>query len=111
MPSSRSLTKSPLALAREALALGEAGLPLYGSERSRHDFTQLFAIMVLRQFFKTDYRGVVQMLADLPALREALHLKKLPHFTTVQKAHQRLEKRGFGRLCSTPFSPARPSGD
>ena len=26
---------------------------------------QLFAILVLRQFLKTDYRGVVQLLEDL----------------------------------------------
>jgi hypothetical protein len=113
MPSSRSMTKSPLALAQEALALGEDGLPLYGSARSRHDFTlpQLFAILVLRQFFRTDYRGIVQLLADLPTLRETLHLKKLPHFTTVQKAHQRLEKRGSGSLCSTLLSRTQPSTD
>lgn len=111
MPGSRSMTKSPLALAREALALGQDGLPTYGSSRSRHDFTlpQLFAIMALRQFFKTDWRGIVQLLADLPTLREALHLKKLPHFTTVQKAQQRLEKRGFGNLCSTQLWAAPPS--
>ncbi len=113
MPSSRSMSKSPLALAQEALALGEEGLPRYGSSSSRHDFTlsQLFAIMVLRQFFKTDWRGMVQLLADLPALRDALHLKKLPHLTTVQKAQQRLEKRGFGDLCSMLLSPARHSAD
>jgi hypothetical protein len=66
------MTKSPVALAKEALAAGQAGLPRYGSKRSRHDFTlpQLFAIMVLRKFFRTDYRGVVQLLRDLPRLRE-----------------------------------------
>ena len=103
------MTKSPLALAREALAVAEAGLPLYGSVRSRHDFTlpQLFAILVLREFFKTDYRGIVQLLHDLSDLRESLGLKKVPHFTTLQKAKQRLEKRGLSSLCSTQFSNGR----
>jgi len=103
MPTSRSMTKSRLALAKEALAVGEEALPLYGSSRSRHDFTlpQLFAIMALRQFSKEDYRGAVQMLEDMPALVQVLHLKKVPHYTTVQKAQERLEKKGFGDLSST----------
>jgi len=109
--SPRSMTKSPVALAREALDLGQNGLPLYGSARSRHDFTlaQLFAMLVLRQFFKTDYRGIVQLLEDLPRLRQTLSLKKVPHFTTLQKAQQRFEKRGFGRHCSTLLASAPPN--
>jgi len=52
---------------------------------SRRDFTQpqLFAILALRQFFKTDYRGVVQLLAHLSDLRKALHLKKVPNCSTL----------------------------
>jgi hypothetical protein len=109
MPSVRSATKSPVALGREALAVAERALPQYSSVRSRHDFTlpQLFGILVLRQFFRTDYRGMVQLLQDLPRLRETLHLKKVPHFTTLQKAQQRLEKRGLSNPCSTLYS----SGD
>ena len=107
----RTMTKSPVALAAEALAAGEAGLPRYGSKRSRHDFTlpQLFAIMVLRKFFRTDYRGTVQLLQDLPKLRQELMLNKVPHFTTVQKAEQRLKKRGFSSPLLTRFPSARPT--
>ena len=38
---------------------------LYSSRFSRRDFTQHqhFAILVLRQFLRTDYRGIVQVLA------------------------------------------------
>ena len=105
MSSRRRMTKSPVALAREALAAGQAGLPRYGSKRSRHDFTlpQLFAIMVLRKFFRTDYRGVIQLLKDLPKLRKELGLSKVPHFTTVQKAEQRLKKRGSWSPSLTRF--------
>ena len=83
-----TLTKSPLALAKEALAVGQQALPKYSARRSRHDFTQaqLFAILVLRQFFQTDYRGIVQLLADFSDIRQALQLSKIPHFTTLQKA-------------------------
>jgi len=96
MPSHRSMTRSPLALVREAYRVGQEALPVYSSQRSRHDFTQaqLFAILALRQFFRTDYRGIVQMLADFSEVRRELKLTKLPHFTTLQKAEQRLVKKG-----------------
>ena len=103
------MTKSPVALAREALAVGQRALDRYSSLRSRHDFTQpqLFAILVLRQFFRTDYRGVAQLLDDLSDLREVLELKKVPHFTTLQKAEGRLRKKGLSTPCSTLCSSAR----
>jgi hypothetical protein len=106
------MTRSPLALAREALAVGTRALPQYTSVRSRHDFTcpQLFAILVLRQFFRTDYRGTVALLEDFAALREVLGLTKVPHFTTLQKAAERLEKRGLPSRCSTLLSSVREQG-
>lgn len=75
-----------------ALEIGRRTLPAYGHRYSRQDFTlpQLFACLVLRKFFKTDYRGVVAILADMPALRADLGLAKVPHFTTVQKQEKRL---------------------
>jgi hypothetical protein len=53
------MTKSPRAVAREALRLAQEALPAYSSRFSRHDFTQhqLFAVPALMTFFKTDYRG------------------------------------------------------
>ena len=109
MSSLRTMTKSPLALAREALVVAQDALAPYSSPRSRHDFTQaqLFSILVLREFFKTDYRGMVQLLHDFSDLRAILGLKKVPHFTTLQKAQQRLEKRGLSSLCSTQCSSGR----
>ena len=91
------MTKSPVALAREALKVGQSGLARYSGRFSRRDFTQpqLFAILVVRQFFKTDYRGVVQLLEDLSDLRKVLHLKKVPHYSTLCYAEKRLLKRGL----------------
>ncbi len=103
--SPRAMTKSPVALARSALDVGEQGLEPYSSARSRHDFTQaqLFAVLVLRQFFKTDYRGMVELLGDLSDLRNVLRLKKVPHYTTLQKAEARLLKKGGSIGCSMPY--------
>ena len=61
------MTKSSLALAREALTVASSALPAYASRFSRKDFTlpQLFAILVLRKFWKTDHRGAVAGLAPV----------------------------------------------
>jgi hypothetical protein len=69
----RAMTKSAVRLAREALTVGKAALPKYASRCSRHDFTQpqLFAHLVVRQFLRTDYRGVVAWLAEWEELRRA----------------------------------------
>jgi hypothetical protein len=105
---SRSMTKSPVDLAREALRVGRAGLPRYASRFSKKDFTQpqLFAILVLRQFFKTDYRGIVRLLHDLSDLRRTLGLKKIPHYSTLCYAEKRLLKKGLLSRFWPPASDA-----
>lgn len=108
----RAMTKSAVQVAREALAVGRQSLPLYSSRFSRHDYTQpqLFALLVLKQFLRTDYRGLVTLLAEWSELRRALGLKKVPHYSTLCYAEQRLlsgaEKGGPSSRLSTPFSPA-----
>src|SRR3982750_2526757 len=91
------MTKSPRAVAQEALRLARDALPAYSSKYSRKDYTQhqLFALLALREFLKTDYRGLEQYLKDWSDLRAALGLTKVPDHSTVQKAAPRLlEKRG-----------------
>ena len=94
----RAMTKSAVAVAREALAAGQAALPAYSSRFSRRDFTQpqLFALLVLRQFLRTDYRGVVTLVAEWAELRRALGLRgKVPHYSTLCYAERRvLGKKG-----------------
>jgi hypothetical protein len=55
-PAMRTMTQSALQVARKALNAGEAVLPAYGGRFSRRDYTQpqLFALLVLRQFLRTD---------------------------------------------------------
>lgn len=104
----RSMTKSPVAVAREALATAQAALPAYSNKYSPRKYTQhqLFAILVLRQFFKTDYRGIVQYLHDLPDLRRVLGLKQVPFFTTLCTAERRLLKKRISLSCSSQYSTA-----
>lgn len=87
------MTKSAVALAREALAVGKQALPKYSRPRSRHDFTQpqLFAMLVLRQMLRVDYRGLSTLLTEWSDLRRALGLRqKVPHYSTLCYAAHRL---------------------
>jgi hypothetical protein len=68
-----------------ALATAKWSLPAYSHRYSPKKFTQpqRFACLVLKDFLKTDYRGIVAHLADCPLLVEALGLKAVPHYATV----------------------------
>ena len=105
------MTKSPRAVAREALRLAQEALPAYSSKFSRQDFTQhqLFAILALKTFCKTDYRGAVQLLADFAELRRDLGLDKVPHYSTLCYAAGRLLKKGRSSASSSrpPRAPSR----
>ena len=100
------MTKSPRAVAREALSLAKQSLPAYAVATSRKDFTQhqLFAVLALKTFLKADYRGVAQHLADFAELRADLGLTKVPHYSTLCYAARRLLKGGP----SSASSPGRP---
>lgn len=89
------MTRSPVALARKALEIAQKSLPAYSSRFSRQDFTQpqLFALLVLMVHFKTDHRGIVAIVAEWSDLRQALGLTKVPHYSALYKAQQRLLKK------------------
>jgi hypothetical protein len=103
------MTKSPRAVAREALRLAREALPAYSSKFSRKDYTQhqLFAILALKTFFRTDYRGVIQLLRDFAELREELGLADVPHYSTLCYAAKRLLKKGSSS-CSSSRPPRAP---
>lgn len=95
------MTKSPLALAREALAVGEQSLPAPASQFSRQDYklAQLFALLVLRKFFRTDYRGVATIVREWAELREALGLIKVPAHSTLWHVERKLLEKGGSQHC------------
>jgi Transposase domain (DUF772) len=98
------MTKSAVDLAREAMRVGGEALPAYASKYSRRDYTlaQLFAVLVLRRFLKTDYRGVVALLAEWSDLRRVLKLSKVPDHSTLWHVEQKLAKKGLSIACSPP---------
>lgn len=98
----RTMTKSAIDLVKAALDTAKGSLAPYSCKKSRKDFTQpqLFALTALRQFLKADYRKTMQIVAEWSDLRAVLGLTKVPHWTTIEKAHKRLLKKG----ASTEFS-------
>lgn len=70
-----------------ALRLAARSMREYSDKKSPKVFTQrqLFACLVLKTYLKTTYRGVVEQIILMPAVREAIGLKQVPHFTTLQK--------------------------
>lgn len=106
-------SKSPRKVALVALDVGKDALADYSHRFSPKVFTQaqLFACLVLKEFFRTDYRGIVGILADSPHLRQVMGLKKTPHFTTLQKASQRLLGNApVQALLDATLTRARPRG-
>lgn len=87
-----STSKSPKKVALEALEIAKQTLPAYSHRFSPQKFTQhqLFAILVLKSHQRKDYRGVIALLEDMPQLVKDLGLLSIPHFTTLQKASERL---------------------
>ncbi len=92
-------TKSPRKVARTALRAVQDVLPDHPHPNAPKTYTQpqLLACLVLKRFYKADYRGIVAILEDNPTLQQDLGLKKVPHFTTLQQAHRRLLAAALAR--------------
>ena len=78
------------------MALANQVVPAYSSKFSKKRFTQAqaqhVALNCLRIKLKVTYRDLIDWLEEMPRIQEALGLKgkELPHWTTVQKAFDRL---------------------
>ena len=106
-------TKSPAAVLAVAHLIGESSLALFGHRFSPKKFTQpqLFACLVLKEFMQFDYRKLAALLGDAEELCGLIQLKAVPHFTTFQKAAQRLLKTGqVRRLLRSSLECARSGG-
>lgn len=103
-------SKSPKRIALIAYTAAKQAIPLYSHRYSPKKFTQpqLIACLVLKEFFKTDYRGISSILKDSRDLVDVLELKDIPHFTTLQKASRKLLSKDTNRkLIAAILSLAR----
>ena len=106
-------SKSPRKVLQVAYATGQQALRPYAHRFSPKKFTQpqLFACLVLKELLKLDYRGIQQLLLDTPELRAVIELTHVPHWTTLQKAADRLLKKTpriayWIKRCGTPRAAA-----
>ncbi len=85
-------SKSPRRVFIFAYLVGRLTFRDYAHKYSPKKFTQpqLFACLVLKEFLRLDYRKLAEVLNDCGDLRAAIDLASVPHFTTFQKAADRL---------------------
>ena len=103
-------SKSPKAVATVAYAAAKQSFPAFRHLKSPKKFTQhqLVACLVLKEFFKTDYRGISTILEDSSDIQKILELTAIPHYTTLQKAARRLTGRNeMKKLISATLGMAR----
>jgi hypothetical protein len=87
-------SKSPRRVLQVAYEAASQALPAHRHKFSPKKFTQpqLLACLVLKEFTRLDYRGLAEHLIDHPDLGRLIRLKSVPHYTTFQKAADRLLK-------------------
>ena len=67
-------------------------LDRYSSNFSKHDFAQpaLFTLLAVKIYTRSTYRQITDLLEFSDKIQKYLQLKKVPHYTTLQKFFQRL---------------------
>lgn len=106
-------SKSPRQVVKTAYNIASTALPDYSDVSSPHKYTQpqLLACLVLKEFLKLDYRGVVSLLTDTRDFRRLIHLDQVPHYTTLQKASRRLlASKSVKRLIDTLVGESQKRG-
>lgn len=96
-------TKSATEFATTTYDAARRAFPDFSGPFSPRKFTQpqIITLLALRQFFKLDYRGTVERLREWRELRDAIELRRVPHFTTLIHAEKRLLKKTTSPACST----------
>ena len=75
----------------------------YSSHFSKHDFTQpvLFTLLAVKIYTRSTYRQITDLLELSDKIQRYLHLKRIPHFTTLQKFFQRTTNFNIVRIKQT----------
>lgn len=99
-----------LSFASHCLGFVERLLPPYSSKFSRRDYTQhqLATLVCLMRKYKPKYRDFIELLEHMDSLQTYLKLKKVPHFTTLNKFFLRM--RTFILSLMLELSAGRCSG-
>jgi transposase len=94
---------------RQKRVLRRARYPLRGSRYANHLYTdhQHVILLALRQHFRKSYRDFCDMIEVCTALLDELGLKRVPHWTTLQKFSKRADTRRLERLLLVFLQEAR----
>lgn len=81
-------------------ATKRSGMPRYRSKFSNRIFDQWIwiVLLVLRQYERKDYRSFIDWLEVAEPVIECLEMKRIPHFTSLQKAAARLDSIAVRRI-------------
>ncbi len=85
-------SKSPKRVLKVAYEVGNEVLPKRWHRFSPKTYSpaQLFACLVLKAFFRCDYREIEEILHDCPEFCATIELGKVPTYSTLCKAEKRL---------------------
>jgi transposase len=78
----------------------DSRIPLFSSKFSKRTYTQhqLLILLLLKEYLSEDYRDTIDLTEIMDPIREKIHLKEIPHFTTIHKFCQRIRSFTFTRL-------------
>ncbi len=78
----------------QAVNISRRFLPAYSSKFSKKKYKQyqLFVILLYKVWKNVSYRDVIEMISSNPAFIDLLSLSEMPHFTTIQKFSERIDK-------------------
>lgn len=67
----------------------------YSNDYSKHQYTQhaLFTILSIKIYTKSTYRETIEFIELFDKIKRYLKIKKIPHFTTIQKFFKRLPSK------------------
>lgn len=82
---------------RSLRVIRRARVPWYSCRKSKHTYRQyqLLATLCLMKYLRSDYRGIVELLHNMPDVMAAMGMYQLPHWTTLQKFLQRFSRYRF----------------
>jgi len=78
----------------QAVNISKRILPAYSSKFSKKKYKQyqLFIILLYKVWKNVSYRDVIEIISSNPAFIDILSLTDIPHFTTIQKFSERIDK-------------------
>src|SRR5271157_1982359 len=71
--------------------------------RKGHARPQILAQLIVRQFFETEYRAIIQIVAEVADLQRTVGHRNRPQYSTLCYAVTPILKKGLATACSRRF--------